>query len=51
MKVNPRVIAPAGLFVGIGTLFHLFPSFFKKPEYEKPKTLGDITNSTVSPSK
>jgi len=42
MKINPKVIAPVALITSLGIIFHFIPAFYKKPEEEKPKSLGDI---------
>jgi len=44
MKVNPKAFASVGLLVSFGIAFHFIPTLFKKPEEEKPKSLGDILN-------
>jgi hypothetical protein len=46
MKYNPKVLAPVGLLASFGFIFHLIPSFYKKPEEEKPKSLADILKSS-----
>ena len=45
MKLNPKVFAPVGLIACSGIIFHFIPAFYKKPEEEKPKYLGDILKS------
>jgi len=45
MKVNPKVLAPVGLLVSVGIVFHFIPTLFKKPEAEKPRSLGEILKS------
>jgi len=42
MKLNPKVFVPVGLIASLGIVFHFIPAFYKKPEEEKPKSLGDI---------
>jgi len=42
MKLNSKVLAPVGLLASFGIIFHLIPTLYKKPEVEKPKSLGDI---------
>jgi len=39
------VFAPVCLISSFGIGFHLIPAFYKKPEEEKPKSLGDILKS------
>lgn len=46
MKYNPKVLAPVGLLASLGFIFHLIPSFYKKPEEETPKSLGDILKAS-----
>jgi len=45
MKVNSKVLVPVGLLATFGIVFHFIPTFFKKPESDKPKSLGDILKS------
>jgi len=42
MKLNLKVIVPVALITSLGIFFHFIPVFYKKPEEEKPKSLGDI---------
>jgi len=51
MKVNPKSFsplglkfAPVGILVSFGVIFHFVPTFFKKEQIEKPKSLGDLLN-------
>jgi len=51
MKVNPKAFsslglkfAPVGILVSFGVIFHFVPSFYKKEQVAKPKSLGEILN-------
>jgi len=45
MKVNSKVLVPVGLLATFGIVFHIIPTFFKKPEADKPKSLSEILKS------
>ena len=49
MKTYPKGVLSVSLLGGLAVIAHFIPTFFRKVEEEKPKSLSDILKS--SPSK